>query len=427
MRSSLLSAPLVTLLLSGPLFAGSDFIDTPPPGAFRPALPKAGLQLHLQPVATGLEQPIYVIAPPGSPHLYIIERTGRIRILENGALRPTPFLDFRGRVNWDGERGLLGLAFPPDYATNGRFYISYTEKVGFHTVIARLHADPAAAVADPASEQEILRIAQTDGRIDHKSGWIGFRPGEPSCLYIATGDGGDHNDPDDAAQSLHDRRGKLLRVDVSGNGAGFAVPKDNPFLNQPGALPEIWAYGLRNPYRCSFDRETADLFLGDVGQDSREEIDYEPFGAPPGRNYGWRVYEGRYRNPAFPETPTPPSLTENPASTPAPAENFIPPLLDYAHQETPFMRGCVIGGYVYRGQAIPHLRGRYVFGDFTNARIYSFLPTASAAPVELTDWTVQLNRLGESVAYSGLVSFGEDAAGELYVVDFAGTVLKITP
>lgn len=411
--------------LAANLFAGADFIETPTPGAFRPAPPRAGLQLHLAVVATGLEQPIFLTAPAASAQLYVIERTGRIRVIENGVLRAAPFLDVRDRVDWIGERGLLGLAFPPDYAASGRVYIAYTDKTNFETVIARLHADSESGVAEVKSMEEILRVPQVATRIDHKAGWIGFRPGDGANLYVAVGDGGDHNDPDNASQNLRDRRGKLLRVDVSGEGPGFRVPASNPFVNQPGALPEIWAYGLRNPYRCSFDRQTGDLYLGDVGQDAREEIDCEIAGMPGGRNYGWRVFEGRHLNPALP--PASGALTQT--GTPAPrTENFVAPLLDYAHRELPFLRGCVIGGYVYRGTAVPHLRGRYVFGDFTNARIFSFLPAADGSePTELTDWTVQLNRLGESVAYSGLVSFGEDAAGELYVVDFAGTVLKVLP
>jgi len=398
-----------------------------PPAAFQPAPPRFGRALHLATVATGLVQPIFVTAPRESAFLFVIERTGRIRVIENGALRPQPLLDICDMVDWAGERGLLGLAFSPDYATTGRFYIAYSEPGSTDTVIARVLANPTTNVADRRSLQKLLRIPQVPGRIDHKAGWIGFRPRDPANLYIATGDGGDHNDPDNNAQNLHDLRGKILRIDVSEGLPGYRLSKTNPFLNDLSARPEIWAYGLRNPYRCSFDRETGDLYIGDVGQDAREEIDFELSGTPGGRNYGWRVYEGRFPNPALPASPAVEALTQTGAPESA-IETYVPPLLDYGHRELPFTRGCVIGGYVYRGAAIPHLRGRYVFGDFTNARIYSFLPAPDgSAPTELTDWTVQLNRLGESVAYSGLVSFGEDSAGELYVVDFAGTVLKIIP
>lgn len=275
--------------------------------------------------------------------------------------------------------------------------------------MARFRADVKTAVADPSSCEEILRIEQTPGRIDHKAGWIGFRPGEPNFLYITTGDGGGHNDPDNVAQNLCDRRGTIMRVDVSGKGPGFTVPKDNPFVSRADVLPEIWAYGVRNPFRASFDRETGDLYFGDVGQDAHEELNFEPAGSKGGRNYGWRLAEGRQRNRVDPDYPV---------------EGLTPPILDYAHEEMMFTRGCVIGGYVYRGSAIPELRGTYFFADFTNARIYSFRYQHGAVD-DLTDWTPQLNRLGETLAYSGLVSFGEDPDGELYVVDFAGAVFKI--
>lgn len=379
------------------------------PHAFQPGPPPAAVRLRLEPVATGLEQPIYVTTSPAGSRLFIIERTGRIRVVENGDLRADPLLDLRADIDWMGERGLLGLAFAPDYAQSGRFYVVYSEKGTCATVVARYRADVSRAVGDPTSREEILRIEQTPERIDHKAGWIGFRPGEPNFLYITSGDGGGHHDPDNVAQNLRERRGKILRVDVSGNGPGFAVPPGNPFVGREDALPEIWAYGVRNPFRASFDRETGDLWFGDVGEDSFEELNYEPAGVTGGRNYGWRLVEGYQRARVDADRPV---------------DQVTPPILAYSHQDMMFLRGCVIGGYVYRGSAFPELRGAYLFADFTNARLYS-LRNAQGKVSDLTDWTPQVNMRGETLAYSGLVSLGEDARGELYLVDFAGAVFKV--
>jgi glucose/arabinose dehydrogenase len=394
---------------------GPDTGDVLSPGgrSFQPGPPTGDLELHLEPIATGLEQPIFATAPltpANGRQLFVIERTGRVRVIESGDLRGEPFLDLTAIVDWTGERGLLGLAFAPDYQQTGRFYVAYTDKRTFATVVARFRADVARTLADAASQEEILRIEQTPERIDHKAGWIGFRPGEPNFLYIASGDGGGHNDPDNASQNLLDRRGKILRVNVSGKGPGFAVPQDNPFVGRDKALPEIWAYGVRNPFRMSFDRETGDLFFGDVGQDAQEELNCEPAGSRGGRNYGWRLVEGRQRNRIDPDTDV---------------DGITAPILAYAHEEMMFLRGCVIGGYVYRGAELSELRGNYFFGDFTNARVYS-LHYAGGKVDDLTDWTPQLNVHGETLAYSGLVSLGEDATGELYVVDVAGGVFKVT-
>jgi len=411
---SLLTFCALVLSVSPPAATAADTFDqpslAPAPGqrAFQPQPPPPGADLRLELIASGLEQPIYVTAPPGGPQLFLVERTGKIRVIENGEARAEPFLDLSGRVDWAGERGLLGLAFAPDYAESGRFYVAYSEHETFATVVTRFRAHVRDARAEASSGEEILRIEQTPERIDHKAGWIGFRPGEPRYLYIFSGDGGGHNDPDNVAQNLQDRRGKILRVDVSGDRPGFTVPKGNPFVGRADALPEIWARGVRNPFRASFDRDTGGLFFGDVGQDAREEVNHEPAGTSGGRNYGWRLREGSRRS--------------NPDDALVP-EGFTAPLLEYAHEQMMFARGCVIGGYVYRGTALPELNGAYFFADFTNARIYSLRETGGT--VELTDWSWQLNRGDEELSYSGLVSFGEDAAGELFVVDFAGALFKV--
>jgi glucose/arabinose dehydrogenase len=397
-------------LSPGPATAPHDeaWEEFTPLHTFQPA-PPPNLSLRLQLVASGLDQPLYVTAPPASPRLFIVERPGLIRVLENGTLRDEPFLDLRARLDPTGERGLLGLAFPPDYARSGRFYVAYSEKGSTATVIARFRAKSEPALADPTSGEEILRIGQIPDHVDHKAGWIGFRPGEPDFLYIASGDGGGFRNRGDTAQDLRDRRGKILRVDVSGDGPGFSIPWDNPFRGHESALPEIWATGVRNPFRASFDRETGDLFFGDVGQDAQEEINFESREIRGGRNYGWPAVEGALRH-----------RRERDAA----AGPLTPPLISYGHREMMFLRGCVIGGYVYRGAAIPELRGSYFFGDFTNARIYALRSVHDKAE-NLIDWTPVLNIRDETLVYSGLTSFGEDADGELYVVDLVGSVFRM--
>jgi glucose/arabinose dehydrogenase len=384
-----------------------------PERAFAPGPPPEDVKLSLEKVCDGLEQPIYLTSPTGDLRLFIIERVGRIRVVEQGDLANEPFLDLTGEVDWAGERGLLGLAFAPDFSTSGVFYVCYTEKRTFDTVVARFRAGRGARSSFPVSigtREEIIRIKQPP-TIDHKAGWIGFRPGEPGYLYVATGDGGGANDPLDVSQDRRNLLGKLLRLDVSADGAGYRIPEDNPFASGEDAAPEIWALGLRNPYRCSFDRFTGDLFIGDVGQDHREEINFEPAGMPGGSNYGWRFREGARANGAVPP-PTDETL------------DFREPIFDYAQADMMFTRGCVIGGYVYRGTAIPALEGAYFFADFTNAQVFSFRYDGRGVS-ELTDWSGHLTQLGAVVSFSGLSSFGEDDAGELYIVDFAGSVFRI--
>lgn len=377
---------------------------------FQPAPPPPDLRLKLVPVASGLEQPIWVTAAPGSDRLFILERKGRIRVVENGDVRLTPFLDLTAEIDWAGERGLLGLAFSPDYAESRRFYVAYTDRQTFDTVIARYESSEDFSSGNPQSREEILRIPQPADQIDHKAGWIGFRPGDSKCLFIATGDGGGSNDRNNHAQNLQSRLGKILRVDVSGYGPGFEVPTDNPFVSREDADQAIWAYGLRNPYRPSFDRATGDLYIADVGQDSREEINFEESSSIGGRNYGWRLREGAADNTMV-EAATPPDLVD--------------PILDYAHGSQMTLRGCVIGGFAYRGKAIPALQGTYFFGEFPNAQIYSFRYDGREVSA-LTNWTPQLNADNSHFAYSGMPSFGEDNDGELYFCDLGGAVYRLS-
>ncbi|WP_177171783.1 PQQ-dependent sugar dehydrogenase [Nitrosovibrio tenuis] len=361
--------------------------------------------LQTQIVASGLDRPLFVTAPSGDSRLFIVEQGGAIKILQNGAVQPTPFLDLSNSVNTEGERGLLGLAFDPNFATNRRLYVDYIDKTTLNTVVATYQANAAQPnLADPASGQTVLTVAQPAGLNNHKAGWIGFRPGEPTDLYIATGDGGGSNDPQNRAQNLHDNLGKMLRVDVSadrfpGDTAqyGYAIPAGN----MTGDVnPEIFAYGLRNPYRDSFDRETGTFYIADVGQNDREEINIGAAGA----NYGWRTFEGTRLN-----VPTDP-----------PIPNHTLPIFEYDHNGA---GASITGGYVYHGSAIEGLDGTYFFADFITNKVMSFHYTGSGI-TELTDRTAEL--LSATGISGSISSFGEDSSGNLYVVSLNGQVGMIT-
>lgn len=335
------------------------------------------------PVVTGLRQPTDLQPPmDGSGRLMVLEQPGTIRVLQGATLLPEPFLDLQDRVGARGsEQGLLGLAFHPDYAQNGFFYVNYTDQNG-DTVIARFSVSPDDANrADPGSEAILLRVDQPYG--NHNGGGMVFGP--DGYLYMSLGDGGSANDPQGNAQSLNTHLGKLLRVDVDG-GEPYVIPADNPFAGG-GGLPEIWAYGLRNPWRFSFDRATGDLYIADVGQNQWEEINYWAAGSPAGVNYGWDFREG-----AHPFEGTPPDgLT------------LVDPVAEYQHSA-----GCsVTGGYVYRGQALPQFQGIYLYSDYCSGRVWGLLRAADGA------WQSQeLFRTGLNVS-----AFGQDEAGEIYLVD----------
>jgi glucose/arabinose dehydrogenase len=351
----------------------------------------------LQEVATGLDFPLFLTAPPGdATRLFVVEKTGRIRVIKNGALLAQPFLDLSGRVSGGSEQGLLGLAFHPQYAANGRFVVNYTNSSGDTRIsVFRVTANP--DVADPSSEQVILAVAQPFA--NHNGGMVVFGP--DGKLYLGLGDGGSGGDPQGNGQSKGVLLGKILRVDVSGAGA-LSVPADNPFVGQAGSRTEIWSYGLRNPWRFSFDRAQGDLYIGDVGQNAREEVDVSPAAAGGGRgvNFGWNVMEG--------------TACYAPSSG-CNRSGLTPPVLDYDHAD-----GCsVIGGYVYRGQAIPALRGRYFYADYCGGWVRSFLAQGAVA-TDQRDWP--------SLRPGGQVtSFGEDAGGELYVMTSSGKVYRIAP
>ena len=327
----------------------------------------------------------------GRGRLFVIEKEGRIRIVTDGRLAPDPFLDIAAIVNSRAnERGLLGLAFHPNYASNGRFFVFYTDGRGA-TVVAeyRVSSDPNRA--DPASAQVLL--TQTQPFANHNGGMLAF--GSDGMLYVALGDGGSAGDPQGNGQRLDTLLGKLLRLDVGEPGV-YRVPPDNPFVGVSGARGEIWAYGLRNPWRFSFDRATGDLYIADVGQNSFEEIDFAEASSPGGENYGWKVMEGLYCFQPGPDCNAP---------------RFTPPIAVYGRGG-----GCsVTGGYVYRGAAYPALVGAYVFGDYCSGLVWTLRRDADGA------WRMTLR--GELDAR--ITSFGEDEAGEIYITDDGGRVLRL--
>jgi glucose/arabinose dehydrogenase len=356
--------------------------------------------LATQVVVSGLVQPLFLTAPFGDPRLFIIERAGRIRIVEGGNLLSQPFLDITALVSLNGERGLFSLAFPPDYATTGLFYVYYTDTVG-SSVIARYRASGDPDVADPGSAEILLTVPQPYA--NHNGGTIAF--GADGFLYFGMGDGGSGGDPQNRAQDDATLLGKMLRLDVSGGlGSGYAIPSSNPYADRAVPLPEIWAKGFRNPFRFSFDRVFGDLYIGDVGQASREEVDVEPFGGPGGRNYGWRLMEGV---DCF-----------NPASN-CNDGSLTLPVYDYAHAAG---RCSITGGYVYRG-SIAEIFGHYFFADFCSGEVFSFVWNGDTGITSFDNRTPELAPAG---GFQSIAGFGEDGFGELYIVQFGGgTVFKI--
>lgn len=362
--------------------------STPPPVATGPpAVPATSISLNL--VANGFFKPTY-LTHAGDERLFIMDQVGRIYIISQGQLLSTPFLDIQDRVNSDAlEQGLLGLAFHPQFAENGYFYVNYTVADG-DTVISRFQVSADANVADPGSEREMLTYEQPYA--NHNGGQVAFGP--DGYLYVGVGDGGSADDPLGNGQNPQELLGTLLRLDVDreGNGTAYAIPAGNPFQTQPEFRPEVWAMGLRNPWRFSFDRLTGDLFIADVGQNLYEEVNFSAAsaGGGQGANYGWNIMEGTH---CF-------------QSETCDQSGLEIPVAEYDHSQ-----GCSItGGYIYRGSRHPQLAGNYFFGDYCMGTIWSLvrLPDGS--------WTTNV------VLQSDLVisSFGEDVHGELYVLDHQG-------
>ena len=354
---------------------------------------------QLVPVASGFSRPLYVThAGDGSGRLFVVEQSGAIRVIKDGAALRQPFLDVSGLISRQAlednytERGLLGLAFHPNYAENGLFYINYTDLNG-HSVISRytISADDPDR-ADATSAAPLLYVEQPYA--NHNGGHMAFGP--DGYLYISLGDGGSGGDPLGSGQNLSTLLGKILRIDVDASD-GYAIPADNPFVEREGARPEIWAWGLRNVWRFSFDRATGDLYLADVGQNQWEEINFQPAGSPGGENYGWNAFEGTHVY-----------------SGQRAASDVVPPVLEYDHSVG---RCSVTGGYVYRGERIPALQGVYLYGDWCSGTIWS----AQRGARGLWQAVVSLES-GRNIS-----SFGEDEAGELYLVDYGGAVLRFEP
>jgi glucose/arabinose dehydrogenase len=371
-------------------------------------------------VAGGLNLPVYVTHAPGDfARLFIVEKPGRIRILDllTGQLRQGLFLDIDALVGGTHEPftdpGLLGMTFHPDYAVNGYFYVHYLNNQT-DTVVARYRVSSDPDVANPSSGRIIFTLDQPHP--NHNGGWIGFGP--DGFLYVPLGDGGSQNDPDDRAQDLEDLHGKILRIDVDRDDfpedadRNYAIPADNPFVGAPGA-DEIWAYGLRNPWRCSFDALRGDLWIADVGQFEYEEINVQPANATGGENYGWRCFEG---NELF-----------NPKGCGTSKEMKFP-LHVYDHG--PEGGRSIIGGYVYRGCEIPSARGRYFFADFVTDHIWSLTRVGDEAD-EIIEHDGELLVSIEGHVIDWIASFGTDALGELYVVEQGmgtdGEVFRIVP
>jgi glucose/arabinose dehydrogenase len=349
-----------------------------------PPLPEG---LTLQPFIEGLELPVFMTPVPGdSEKLYVVEKVGRVRVVQTGVLQEQSVLDIENLVSTGNEQGLLGLALHPDYANNGYIFVYYTDGAG-ETQVVRYQVS--GDVADPDSAKPILTVDQPHS--NHNGGMIAFGP--DGYLYTGLGDGGSADDPKNRAQNMTLHLGKILRIDVD-NGDPYAVPEDNPFVGQADVLPEIWTYGWRNPWRFSFDRETGDMWVGDVGQNEYEEISLQLAGQG-GGNFGWRCKE---------------ATNDFDRSQGCDGE-LIDPVLEYDHRQGV----SVTGGYRYRGSAIPELQGMYVYADFGSGKIW--FAAEQDGNWGASEW--QDSDLNIS-------SFAEDANGELYVLDYRGTIYQLT-
>ena len=352
----------------------------------------SGRPVRLLPLGS-FDEPTYLTAPRGDSRRFVVERGGRIVVVKGGRTLGQPFLDISDLVTTGGESGLLSMAFAPDYSSSGVFYVYYTDQQGYPTIAQYRRSQGNPDQADPGSRSTIIRVPHS--RFNHKGGQIQFGP--DGMLYAAFGDGGGGGDPDENAQNLGRILGKMVRI-APGDDGGYTVPGDNPFANRSGARGEVYAYGLRNPYRFSFDRRTGGLTIGDVGQDAVEEIDYVPgrSGRQPrgGYNFGWDVFEGRDRYED------------------GSARGHVRPVIAHSQDEG----FCsIIGGYVIRDRALGRgWNGRYVYGDYCNSRLrLARLGPGSAAA------------RGTGLSVPGLVSFGEDGRGRVYAISLNGPVYRI--
>jgi hypothetical protein len=351
----------------------------------QPPLPD---EISAVPYVTGLSSPVFLTSPPGDARQFIVEQTGAIRVVKDGELLATPYLNIASRITAGGERGLLGLAFHPNFATNGYFYVNFTDLAG-DTRIERYHATPASDVADANSASLVLAFDQPFS--NHNGGMLLFGP--DGMLWIGTGDGGSGGDPQGHGQRLNTLLGKMLRIDVTT--APYTIPSNNPYAGSTSARPEIWGIGLRNPWRYAIDREAGLLYVADVGQNAWEEV--HVVGTTTANvNYGWNVMEGLHCFNATTCNQTGLDL----------------PVIEYSHDE-----GCSItGGFVYRGEMIPGLRGHYFYSDYCTGFLRSFRLENGVA-MDQREWDI-----GD---VGNVPSFGEDASGELYILSQDGTVYRL--
>ena len=368
--------------------------------------------------AEGYAKPVYICQPPGdNDRLFVLEQKGVIKIIKNGKKVRKPYADMRNRIhnpnNPGDERGLLGLAFHSDYQTNGFVYINYSDEDD-HTIVSRFRVSTDPDRLDTESETVLIKLKQPFS--NHNGGHMVFGP--DGYLYISLGDGGKWGDPYDNAQNLETLFGSILRIDVD-NGDPYAIPDDNPFINNEDAMGEIWLYGLRNVWRFSFDRETGDVYLGDVGQNLWEEIDFIAASEAGGQNFGWRVMEANhcYNPPEDCEQTGNLPIYEYPNDA-----NYMKVLTG---MDEPNVDGCsVTGGYVYLGENIPDLQGTYFFADYCSGNIWTFKEVDGKA-IEFKNRTDEIN-LGGGEFTNYISSFGEDNNGELYIVDYNGIIFKLT-
>jgi glucose/arabinose dehydrogenase len=358
-----------------------------------PVPPLDSLTPRLLPFASGFNKPVFLThAGDGSGRLFVVEQAGRILVIKEGDVLATPFLDIVSIVGSDAnEQGLLSVAFHPDYARNGLFFVNYTNRQG-DTTIARFQVSDNPDMADPNSAKILLTIGQPYA--NHNGGQLTFGP--DGYLYVGMGDGGAANDPHDNGQNLNTLLGKVLRLDVD-NADPYGVPQNNPFVNRSDTRPEIWSYGWRNPWRFSFDQATGDMYIADVGQNQYEEVHVELTGTPGGQNYGWRLMEGLH---CF-----------NPQNCDPASLEVVLPIVEYDHSQ-----GCsVTGGYVYRGSDFPALTGIYFYGDYCSGIVWGLRREANGSWAQ-----AQLLQ-----ARANISSFGQDEAGEVYLVDHRGDILQI--
>jgi glucose/arabinose dehydrogenase len=372
---------ILLCLLSLAACDGNPSDGEPPPGE---------TAIRLQQVASGLSSPVHLAAPAGDARLFVVEQPGRIRVVEGGSLLPAPFLDITDRVGVGGERGLLSVAFHPQYASNGFLYVNYTDRAG-DTRVERYRVSADRNRADAASAQLVIGIDQPFA--NHNGGLVAFGP--DGKLYIGMGDGGGGGDPLETGQDPMQLLGKMLRLDVDA-AQPYAIPAGNPYAGRTDGRPEIWALGVRNPWRFSWDRAANLLYVADVGQNRLEEINAVPAGQA-GANYGWDLMEG--------------SDCFEPR-TGCDRAGLVVPVVEYTHDD-----GCsVTGGFVYRGQDIPALRGHYLYSDYCQGWIRSFRHDGGQA-ADARTWDVQ--------NVGNVTSFGEDSRGELYVLSSGGGVYRI--